>query len=333
MRSVRLAVCFAITFGAAAVAADPPGKVVLVIHGGAGTPAQDRFTPEDERAARAELEQSLRAGHSVLAKGGSALDAVEAAIKLLEDSPRFNAGKGAVFTRDGTNELDASIMEGGARRAGAVAGVSRIKNPISAARAVMEKSEHVLLVGAGAERFAFANGLTEVSPRYFWTERRWKELEEKARRAESEAGSNAGPSGTYGTVGAVALDKAGHLAAGTSTGGMTYKRSGRLGDSPIIGAGTYADDRGCGVSGTGHGETFIRHAIAFDVNARMLYKRLGVKQAAEEVFAELPKEEGGVGGIIALDRAGNVAMTYNTRGMYRGTITENGSTDVRIFDK
>lgn len=312
------------------IAADPPGNVVLIIHGGAGLP--ERLDPETEKAWRADLETALKNGFAAM-KAGSALDGVEAAIKVLEDSPRFNAGKGAVFTRDGTNELDASIMEGTERKAGAVAGVSRIKNPISAARAVMEKSEHVLLVGAGAERFAFRNGLTEVSPRYFWTAERWSELNRKAEKAESKRGASLGTEKHFGTVGAVARDSKGHLAAGTSTGGMVYKMSGRLGDSPIIGAGTYADDRTCGISCSGHGELFIRHAVAFDISSRMRHLKHNVKDAVNAVFGELPKEEEGVGGLIALDKNGNVHAPFDTNGLPRGTITADGVINVIIKDK
>lgn len=311
-------------------AAEPVGNVVLIIHGGAGLP--ERLDPETEKAWRADLETALKNGFAAM-KTGSALDGVEAAIKVLEDSPRFNAGKGAVFTRDGTNELDASIMEGSERKAGAVAGVTRIKNPISAARAVMEKSEHVLLIGAGAERFAFHNGLTEVSPRYFWTAERWRELNRAAEKAESKSGTSLGTEKHFGTVGAVARDSKGHIAAGTSTGGMTYKMSGRLGDSPIIGAGTYADDRTCGISCSGHGELFIRHAVAFDISSRMRHLKLNVKDAVDAVFGELPKEDGGVGGLIALDKNGNVAAPYNTNGLPRGTITADGMINVIIKDK
>lgn len=306
------------------------GTVVLIVHGGAGLP--DRFEPEQERAWRTDMETALNSGFAAL-KSGSALDGVEAAIKVLEDSPHFNAGRGAVFTRDGSNELDASIMEGTERKAGAVAGVARIKNPISAARAVMEKSEHVLLVGAGAERFAQQQGLTLVSPRYFWTPHRWRELNQAAEKAEGKRSGSASKDRHFGTVGAVARDSKGRLAAGTSTGGMTYKMSGRLGDSPIIGAGTYADDRTCGVSCSGHGELFIRHAVAFDISSRMRHQKLSVQDAANAVFAELPQEEGGVGGLIALDRNGNSHAPYNTVGLPRGTITADGVVNVIIKDK
>lgn len=315
--------CF-LVLSSSTFSADPPTNVVLIIHGGAGAPDRDKITPEELKLFRDDLEQSLQAGFAAL-KSGTSLDAVEAAIKVLEDSPRYNAGKGAVFTRDGTNELDASIMEGTTKKAGAVAGVSRIKNPISAARAVMDKTEHVLLIGNGAERFAFRNGITEVSPTYFWTEHRWNEMKRHGEKIEKASKS--------GTVGAVARDSKGRIAAGTSTGGMTYKMSGRIGDSPIIGAGTYADDKTCGISGTGHGEVFIKHAIAFDVGARMRYKKMGVQAACDEAFSELPKEEGGVGGIIALDGEGRVGVTFNTKAMIRAWITADGKTSVFIYEK
>lgn len=311
------------------VGGDPapaPGKVVLVIHGGAGVDPRDKMTPEREKLYRDDLEKALRAGQQALQKkGGTSLDAVEAAIQVLEDSPRFNAGKGAVFNRDGRNELDASVMDGKSKQAGAVAGVTRIKNPISAARVVMEKSGHVLMAGDGADRFAISQGVTEVSPLYFWTEYRWQKLLEARKAAEA-------PKSDGGTVGAVALDAAGNLAAGTSTGGMTYKRAGRVGDTPIIGAGTYADNDTAAISCTGHGEIFIRHVVAHDVAARMKYKKLSLKAAVVEVFQELPKEDGGVGGLIALDPHGNFVMPFNTNGMPRGYLTADGKTVVAIYE-
>ncbi|MBX7105881.1 MAG: isoaspartyl peptidase/L-asparaginase [Gemmataceae bacterium] len=296
---------------AVAPAADVANDVVLAVHGGVGVP--ENLPPEKAKLYAADLEAALKAGLAAL-KAGTHLDGVEAAIMVLEDSPRFNAGRGAVFTSDGTVELDASIMEGTKREGGAVAGVSRLKNPIRAARTVMTKSEHVLLVGAGAERFATANGCTEVSPTYFWTPERWEQLRKKTK---------------FGTVGAVARDSQGRLAAGTSTGGMTGKRPGRLGDSPILGAGTYADDRGAAVSCSGHGEVFIRQAVAHDLVARMRYQKLGVAEAAAGVFAEMPAEEGGVGGLIALDPKGRAVFHFDTDGMFRGWITADGKVEVR----
>jgi beta-aspartyl-peptidase (threonine type) len=312
-------------------------RAVLVIHGGAGSRPKN-MTAELEKQYRAELEKALRAGRQALERpGGSSLDAVETAIRVLEDSPLFNAGRGAVFTHDGRNELDASIMEGKSKRAGAVTGVTCIKNPISAARAVMEKSRHVLLAGRGAELFATRQGLEIVDPAYFWTRERWLELQD-ALKEEEEAGKRPRQQGQadplspyrYGTVGAVAVDPRGHLAAGTSTGGMTNKMSGRIGDSPIIGAGTYADNEACAISCTGHGEVFIRYSVAHDVVARVKYKGLSVQKAAAEVFEQLPKEEGGLGGLIGLDANGGVALSFDTDRMYRGYITADNKVWVQI---
>ncbi|HET8798032.1 MAG TPA: isoaspartyl peptidase/L-asparaginase, partial [Thermoanaerobaculia bacterium] len=262
---LRIAILTALLFpfGVFAQQAPPQAKFMLVVHGGAGTITRASMTPELEKQYRETLEQALRAGHAILAKGGSALDAVEATIRVLEDSPLFNAGKGAVFTHEGRNELDASIMDGKTKAAGSVAGVTIIRNPITAARAVMEKSEHVMMVGRGAELFATKMGIEIVDPSYFWTERRWKSLQKELQKEQqNHAGPHAelawGDEKKFGTVGAVALDRAGNLAAGTSTGGMTNKQFGRVGDAPIIGAGTYAENETCAVSATGHGEFFIR---------------------------------------------------------------------------
>lgn len=325
-------------FAALAAGADPAKaeRVVLVIHGGAGVKPKDKMTPALKRQFEDDLKKALQQGQKALDRGTS-LDAVEAAIRVLEDSPLFNAGKGAVFTHDGRNELDASIMDGKTRKAGAVAAVTVLRNPIIAARAVMEKSPHVMLVGRGAELFATQQGLDIVDPQYFWTLERWNALKEALEAEKKKPGKQGGwnpPFNRYfGTVGAVALDRHGNLAAGTSTGGMTNKRFGRVGDSPIIGAGTYADNATCGVSCTGHGEVFIRYGVAKDVVARMRYKGIPVKQAAEETLGELPKEEGGVGGLIALDAKGNVAMPYNTEGMYRGVVTSDGKIKVWIYEE
>ena len=254
----------------------------------------------------------------------------------MEDSPLFNAGKGAVFTSEGRNELDASIMEGKELRAGAVAGVTIIRNPITAARTVMEKSKHVLLTGRGAELFATQQNLDIVDPCYFWTLRRWNELKEaqqKEKEAKRRKEGSAAPMRPryFGTVGAVALDRSGNLAAGTSTGGMTNKRPGRLGDSPIIGAGTYADNDACGVSCTGHGEYFIRYAVAHDIAALVKYKGLTVQQAADELVQKKLKKAGGEGAVIVLDTKGNVAVSYNSERMFRGYITEDGKMSVIAF--
>jgi beta-aspartyl-peptidase (threonine type) len=307
-----------------------PVKPVLVIHGGAGV-RPEKVPPAQEGKYRAELERALHTGYEILARGGSSVDAVEAAIKVMEDSPLFNAGKGAVFTRDGRNELDAAIMEGKTKRAGAVAGLTRIKNPISAARAVLDKSDHVLLVGEGADRFAAGVGLEVVSPTYFWTPERWQELQEDMEKARKrrEQGLAELPSWSMGTVGAVALDQNGNLAAGTSTGGMSMKRPGRVGDSPLIGAGTYADDI-CAVSATGHGEVFIRYAVAHDIAARMKYKGAPLARAAEDTLEQLPVEKNGAGGLIALDREGHFAAPFNTKGMFRGHIVD-GTPHVAIW--
>lgn len=303
----------------AACASAPEVPVVVAIHGGAGTIRRANMTPELEAAYRAELEASLRAGHAVIQAGGSALDAVEAALLPLEDSPLFNAGRGAVFTAEARHELDASVMDGATGRAGAVAGVSTVRNPIRAARAVMEASPHVLLSGDGADAFAREQGLEQVQNSHFSTERRREAL----RRAQADA--------KHGTVGCVALDQQGHLAAGTSTGGMTNKRWGRIGDSPVIGAGTWADDATCAVSSTGWGEFFLRGAVAHDIHARMAYQGLSLAEAGRAVILEDLTAAGGTGGVIALDREGRVAAPFNTPGMYRGWIDAQGRVTVRIY--
>ncbi len=319
-----------------AAAASTAAGPVLVIHGGAGTITRAEMTAEREAAYRAALTAALETGHRVLAGGGAALDAVEATIRLLEDSPLFNAGKGAVFTAAGRNELDASIMDGATGKAGAVAAVTTVKNPITAARAVMEQTWHVLLAADGAETFAREAGLELVDPSYFFTERRWQSLQREREKeglaplpgppADRSLAAEAG----HGTVGALALDAAGNLAAGTSTGGLTNKRFGRVGDSPILGAGTWADRR-CAASGTGQGEYFIRLTIARDVCARLEYLGLTLAEAADQVIHGALTEAGGTGGVIALDAAGNVAMPFNTEGMYRGWIGADGVAHVAIY--
>jgi beta-aspartyl-peptidase (threonine type) len=323
----------------AQVKRDHPFK--LVIHGGAGTILKANMTPELEKQYLDKLSEALMAGHKILKDGGPGLDAVEAAIRILEDSPLFNAGKGAVFTNEGVNELDASIMDGATLKAGAVAGVKRIKNPISLARLVMEKSPHVLMAREGAEAFAKQNGVELVDPKYFFTEKRWKELQEAKKAEEQKSNTNKttdrkpNPSKSsekkFGTVGAVALDKAGNLAAGTSTGGMTNKRFGRVGDSPIIGAGTYANNRTCAVSATGHGEYFIRSVVAYDISALMEYKGLSLKEAADTVVMDKLVKLGGEGGVIAIDKDGNIAMPFNSAGMYRGYVDSGGKVVVEIY--
>ena len=291
----------------------------LVIHGGAGTITRKNMSPEKESSYRAKLTEALAAGFEILEKGGSSMDAVETTIRIMEDSPLFNAGKGAVFTNAGTNELDASIMDGSTLQAGAVAGVKTIKNPISAARKVMEETWHVMLAGEGADNFAKEQGLEIVNNDYFYTERRWKALQ-KAQNSEK-----------HGTVGCVALDRNYNLAAGTSTGGLTNKRWGRIGDTPIVGAGNYANNQTCGVSGTGQGEYFIRGNMAFDVSALMNYSSLSVEKAARQVIDKL-SERGGRGGLIAMDKNGNIAMPFNTEGMYRGYYLNGLEPIIKIYN-
>jgi len=312
---------------APALAATP----VLVIHGGAGV-EKAGLAPEEQAAARAALALALRTGNAVLQKGGSAVDAVAATITVLEDAPQFNAGRGAVFTHDGRNELDAAIMDGSRGKAGAIAGVHQVRNPIQLARAVMEHSEHVMLVGEGAETFAQAQGMTLVDPSYFRTEKRWQQLQ-KALKEEAAKQTHADleTAKHFGTVGALALDAQGRLAAGTSTGGMTNKRYGRVGDAPIIGAGTYANAQ-CAVSGTGWGEYYIRSVAAYDICARMKYAGQGLAQAAEAVIDQAIPAAGGNGGAIALDAQGNMAFPFNTQGMYRGWIGADGVPHVAIFN-
>lgn len=316
-------------------------KYVMVIHGGAGTLTRANMSAEKEAAYRAALTLALQTGYKAIKAGKTSLDAVEATIHTLEDNPLFNAGKGAVFTHDGKNEMDAAIMDGKTMMAGAVAGVTVIRNPISAARAVMEKSEHVMMVGAGAEAFAKQAGLAIVSPKYFYTKFRWDGLQEAIKEDSTKAVLDHSQKksmklGTinhdykFGTVGAVALDQAGNLAAGTSTGGMTNKKYGRVGDSPIIGAGTYANNATAGISCTGWGEFYIRNVVAHDISAMMEYKNMSVADASKAVLDKVGKM-GGDGGLIALDAKGHVAMPFNTEGMYRGTVTEDGKIEVLIY--
>jgi len=322
--AVRLLSCIVFGIAVSAQAATP----VLVVHGGAGVIAKE-VTPEKEKAVRAELRKALESGYAVLKSGGSSLDAVTATIVPLEDSPLFNAGKGAVFNHDGRNELDASIMDGATLRAGSVANVHKVKNPIRLARAVMEKSPHVMLAGDGAEAFAQSIGIELVDPKYFYTQERWQQLQD-ALKAEQAQAVDPGKAPHHGTVGAVALDQAGHLAAGTSTGGMTNKRWGRIGDSPVIGAGTYANTK-CAVSATGWGEFYIRANAAHDICARVEYKGEPVAQAADDVVLGIVPKLGGDGGVIALDAAGNIAMPFNTEGMYRGWVDRDGNIHIAIF--
>lgn len=314
-------------------------EFAIVIHGGAGTILKKNMTPEREAAYQAKLEEAIRVGYEVLKNGGSSIDAVEKTINVMEDSPLFNAGKGAVFTNAETNELDASIMDGKTLNAGASAGTTTVRNPINLARAVMEKSEHVMLSGKGAETFAEEQGLTLVEPSYFFTENRFNSLK-RAKDKEKVALDHDDKTTFYdpyikdskfGTVGCAALDKNGNLAAGTSTGGMTNKRYGRIGDAPIIGAGTYANNATCAVSSTGWGEYFIRGMVAHDISALMEYKGLSLQEASRVVIQDKLTDLGGTGGIIAVDKDGNMVMEFNTAGMYRATMNDDGKLTVGIY--
>lgn len=332
MRFLAFLLLAATTMVAAAQEAAP--RTALVIHGGAGVIERAALSEADERGIRAALDAALDAGNAVLARGGSALDAVEAAVVSLEEEPRFNAGRGAVFNAQGRHELDASIMSSEGRAAGAVAAVTTVRNPVRLARRVMERSPHVMLIGEGAERFADDHpDLERVENTWFDTEHRREQLERaRGREAEERQAGSDGLRGRYfGTVGAVALDARGRIAAATSTGGMTNKRWGRVGDSPIIGAGTWAD-AGCGVSATGWGEFFIRNAVAHDICARVAYRGDGLRAAADAVVMEVIPAHGGDGGVIALDAEGNIAMPFNTSGMYRGWIGPDGSRGTAVFD-
>jgi beta-aspartyl-peptidase (threonine type) len=300
----------------------------IVIHGGAGKINPDDFTAEKEKACREKLTEALETGGNILKNGGTSLDAVEATIRILEDSPLFNAGKGAVFNADGQNELDAAIMDGQTMKAGAVANVKTIKNPISAARKVMENSLHVLLIKEGAEKFASEQGLEIVDHSYFFTQERWDALQ-KARQRELDQKPDETKKG--GTVGAVALDKSGNLAAGTSTGGMTNKKYGRVGDSPIIGAGTYANNLTCGISATGHGEFFITNVVAFDISARIQYLSESLDSAANYVVNTKLKSQNASGGLVAMDKNGNISMPFNSDGMFRGFLKADEKPQVFIF--
>ena len=310
-------------------------KIGLAIHGGAGTILRSNMTPEREREYRAGLERALTAGYAILKRGGSSLDATEAAVRVLEDDPHFNAGKGSVFTSAGTNELDAAIMDGKTLAAGAVASLKHIKNPISLARLVMEKSGHVMMDSEGAEAFAKQNGVELVDQKYFFTQERWDALQ-KIKAAEKSRTSGNGKKflitdqDRHGTVGAVALDQNGNLAAATSTGGTTNKRPGRVGDTPVIGAGTYAHNATCAVSATGDGEYFIRATVARDVSALMEYRQMSLKEAAQAALDKVAKL-GGAGGLIAIDCQGNITLPFNTAGMYRGYVDPDGKLVVEIY--
>ena len=306
--------------------------VVLVVHGGAGTITRADMTPEADAAIRAALTDALRQGHAEVVAGRPALDAVTAALRVLEDDPNFNAGRGGVFAADGTVRHDASIMDGATGMAGASTGTMHVRHPIDLARAVMDASPHVLLAGDGAEEFALQQGLETVPNTYFHTDRRLRSLLSVQERERQSMGSVPEPQGWQmrGTVGAVSLSADGHLAAGTSTGGMTNKRWGRIGDAPIVGAGTFANDA-MGVSATGHGEYFIRLGVARDIAARMAYLGESVEEAAGHVIGRTLTEAGGTGGVIALDAQGNVALPFNTEGMYRGYVTRSGRVVTMIY--
>ncbi len=322
---IALLCIFPAAFAQQAPAA-PPKTWALAIHGGAGVIERGSLTPEKERAFRAAMLTAMDAGANVLRRGGASLDAVEAVIRVLEDDPLFNAGRGAVFTADGRNELDASIMDGNGRKAGAVAGVTRTRHPISLARAVMEKSRHVMLAREGADQFSVEQGLEQVDPSWFRTETRWQQLldwrRDNARLID--------PTHSRGTVGAVAIDVDGHVAAGTSTGGMTGKRWGRVGDSPVIGAGTFAADGVCAVSATGSGEFFIRSSAARQVCDRIAWLNMSAQQAADATIADIGSI-GGDGGVIVLDGSGNIAFAMNSSGMYRGWVTSTAPPGTAIY--
>jgi L-asparaginase / beta-aspartyl-peptidase len=319
--------CAVALLGAAHAAERP---IALVIHAGAGVIEPSQMTPAREASYRAGLEAALAAGYAVLESGGSSLDAVTAAVRTMEDDPQFNAGKGAVLNHEGDAELDAAIMDGNGPHAGAVAAVRHVKNPIELARLVMEKSPHVLLVADGAEDFALEHGVVLMPRSYFRTEERQRQLEQALHGGPTAALTGmAGES--MGTVGAVALDRAGNLAAATSTGGLTNKLHGRVGDSPLIGAGTYANNELCAVSGTGQGEYFIRGVVAYDVCALVGYRHLKLQQAVQQVIHEKLQKSGGEGGVIALDPAGNIVMDFNSVGMFRAARDSRGRHEVAMY--
>lgn len=309
-------------------------EFAIVIHGGAGYQTRNSISLELDSLVRNKLTEAIKVGHTILKNGGSSLDAVEKTIHVLENSPLFNAGKGAVFTHRETNEMDASIMNGTTLDAGAVAGVTEVKNPISAARKVMENSPHVLLSGKGANQFAQEQGIEIVDPSYFYTEdnlNRVKKIKAESLKKTASLLLKKYPDYKFGTVGCVALDKNGNIAAGTSTGGMTNKKWNRIGDSPIIGAGTYANNNTCGVSSTGHGEYFIRAAVAHDISAQIEYKKVSLKEATENVIQQKLTALKGDGGIIAIDKYGNIQMEFNTPGMYRASINQKGEIYTGIY--
>ena len=331
---VFVLLCTAVTLGLPMQAqAESSAPFAIAIHAGAGTMNKQEMSQLLEAQIRGALLEAVQAGHHVLRLGGSSLDAVEAAVTILEDSPHFNAGRGAVFNADGKNELDASIMDGSNLQAGAVAGVHNIRNPILLARKVMTHSPHVMLMGEGAVSFAREQGLEFADDDYFFTQHRWDQLQKVKAESDDTSASIAGqyPDRWMSTVGAVALDSHGNLAAATSTGGMTNKRFGRVGDSPIIGAGTYADNRSCAVSATGHGEYFIRATVARDICARVQYQGLSMQEAADAVVMDELVRMGGEGGVISIDNKGNVALVFNTEGMYRASVNTAGDIQVSIY--
>jgi len=330
MKSIRLKTIILITISVSILACSNNNRKVsdpeknskewaLVIHGGAGVITRDLMTPESDSIYRHVLNEALETGKTILDAGGSAVEAVEKTIHVMENSPLFNAGKGSVFTHTGTNEMDAAIMDGSDLNAGSVTGLTDIKNPISAAKAVMEKSVHVMLSGKGASEFAVEQGLEQVDPSYFYTERRYRQLTEAINREKN------------GTVGCCALDRKGNLAAGTSTGGMTNKKYNRIGDAPVIGAGTYANNSSCAVSATGHGEYFIRWTVAHDISSLIEYKKMSLSEAADLVINEKLLKAGGTGGIVSVDKYGNIAMPFNTEGMFRGFADSEGNQSVYIY--
>jgi beta-aspartyl-peptidase (threonine type) len=325
---IALWACLVMAQPAGAADGDQP-MISIAIHGGAGVISRASMTEENERAYRADLERALDAGYAVLEAGGTSLDATVAAVRMLEDSPLFNAGLGAVFNHAGINELDAAIMDGTTRKAGAVAGVRHIKNPIELARMVMDRTTHVLLTSEGAEEFALEQGIKLVPGSYFYTERRWKQLEE-AQRSDQLASADE-DIGFFSTVGAVARDHDGNLAAATSTGGMTNKRWGRIGDSPIIGAGTYADNASCAVSATGSGEYFMRAVVAHEICARVRLTGVSAAEAARDVVHGMLVEIGGDGGVIVVDRNGELSMEFNTEGMFRAARDSHGRREIAIY--
>jgi L-asparaginase / beta-aspartyl-peptidase len=321
------AVCLLLLCGPALPAEPPP--IAFVIHGGAGVIDPAQMTPEREASYRAGLAAAVDAGYAILERGGSSLDAVAAAVRMMEDDPQFNAGRGAALNHDGDAELDSAIMDGNGPRAGAVAGVWHVKNPVDLARLVMEKSPHVLLVAGGAEEFALEQGVVLVPRSYFRTHVRMAELAAEQKAADDKVKPQA--QNPKGTVGAVALDRAGNLAAATSTGGLANKHAGRVGDSPIIGAGTYANNQSCAVSGTGAGEYFMRQLVAYDICAMVAYRHLTLEQAVTEVVHEKLRATGGEGGVIAIDPAGNIAMDFNTPGMFRAARDAHGRREIAVY--